>query len=63
LALLLTQLWWLAVDRAIGGGPLVWALAKRGTMTLGKPGIMREAAIACATWTTQGDFLHYRLVD
>jgi hypothetical protein len=38
-----------AADRAIGGGPSVWALAKRGMMTLGKPGFMREAAIACAT--------------
>jgi hypothetical protein len=39
----------------------VSVVAKRGTMTLGKPGISREAGIACVSQTTQGTFLHRRL--
>jgi len=35
--------------KARTGWALVSAVAKRGTVTPGKPGIMREAAIACAT--------------
>ena len=40
----------------------VSGVAKRGTMTLGKPAIGREGVIACVSQTTQGRFLHRRLV-
>ena len=36
--------------------------AQRGTMTLGRPGISPEVAIACVTPTTQGAFRRCRLV-